>query len=217
MYLIIVGAGNIGMPLIQQATTDGHEIVVVEKDESVANAAAQAFDCLVLNADATLAETLEDANADRADAIISTTDVDATNVMVMLLAEDFEVESRVSVVHDEAHMDLFRRIGVNTIENPQRLIAGHLYRAVQRPSITDVLHLAGPAEVFEITVTVDAPIAGKTISDADEEGLLGDDDDLLVVAIEREGDVITPRGNTEILPGDQVTVFSQHGYSPDVT
>jgi len=32
------------------------------------------FDCLVMNADATRKETLEDAGADRADAIIATTD-----------------------------------------------------------------------------------------------------------------------------------------------
>jgi len=215
MYLIIVGAGDIGMPLISLATSDGHEVVVVEDDEDTADAAARAFDCLVLNADATTAETLEEAGAERADAIISTTDADATNVMVMLLADDLGVPSRVSVVHDEEHMSLFRRIGVNTIENPQHLIAEYLYRAVQRPSIKDVLHLAGDAEIFEITVTDDAPIAGLSLAEADEAGLLGDEG-LLVVAIERGETVVTPRGDTEIAAGDLVTVFSKRGYSPDV-
>lgn len=215
MYLIIVGAGDIGMPLISLATSDGHEVVVVEDDEDTADAAARAFDCLVLNADATTAETLEEAGAERADAIISTTDADATNVMVMLLADDLGVPSRVSVVHDEEHMSLFRRIGANTIENPQQLIAEYLYRAVQRPSIKDVLHLAGDAEIFEITVTDDAPLAGLSLAEADEAGLLGDEG-LLVVAIERGETVVTPRGDTEIAAGDLVTVFSKRGYSPDV-
>lgn len=216
MYLVIVGAGQIGMPLVQLATDDANEVVVIERDGDVADAAARAFDCLVINADATTAETLDEAGAGKADAIISTTDSDATNVMVMMLADELGIPSRVSVVHDEEHKTLFRKAGVNVIENPQHLIAEYLFRAVQRPSIKDVLHLAGEAEVFEITVDEAAPIVGKTLSEADSEGLLGDDD-LLVVAIERGESVITPRGPTEIEAGDLVTVFSKHGYAPEVT
>ena len=134
----------------------------------------------------------------------------------MLLADELEIPSRVSVVHNEEHKPFFRKTGVNVIENPQRLIAEYLYRAVQRPSIQDVMHPAGDAEVFEITVNETAPLVGKTLSEADSEGLLGDDD-LLVVAIERGEDVISPHGNTEIHAGDLVTVFSKHGYVPEIT
>lgn len=216
MYVIVVGAGEIGTPLVRMMMADKHDVVVVEKDERTADEVARKFDCLVLNADATHAETLEEAGAERADAIISTTDVDATNMMVMLLADELDVSSRVSVVHNEEHMSLFRRIGANVIENPQQLIAEHLNRAVQQPMIKDVLHLAGDAEVFEITVTQDAPMAGMTLQAADERGLLGDDD-VLVVAIERGEAVITPKGGTEIRAGDLVTLFSKHGFVPEVT
>lgn len=216
MYVIIVGAGAIGHPLVEMATTQGHEVVVVENDSSVATEIAREFDCLVLDADATKAATLREAGADRADAVIATTDEDATNIMVMMLADDLGIPSRVSVVHDQQHRSLFRRTGVNVIENPQHLIAEYLFRAVQRPSIKDAMHLAGDAEVFEITVTESAPIAGKSLQAADEEGLLGDDE-VLVVAVERGNDVVTPKGNTRIRPGDLVTVFSRHGFDDSVT
>lgn len=215
MYVIIVGAGDIGKPLIDQATQDHNDVVVVERDETVADRVAKRFDCLVINADATNAETLEEAGASRADAIIGTTESDATNIMTMLLADDQGIPSRVSVVHNEEHKQLFRRAGVNVIENPQRLIADHLYRAVQRPSIKDVLHLAGNAEVFEITVTDEAPIAGSTLQEADRAGLLGDDD-VLVVAVERDETVLTPKGETRIRAGDLVTVFSKRGFAPKI-
>ena len=45
MYLIVVGAGQIGMPLISLATEDANEVVVIERDEDIADAAVQAFDC----------------------------------------------------------------------------------------------------------------------------------------------------------------------------
>ena len=217
MYIIIVGAGDIGTPLIEIATRSGNEVVVIEKDTQKAEAIGRKYDCLVLNADATSKETLEDAKAGEADAIISTTDQDATNVMVCLLAEEFGIPAITSVVHDAEHMNLFRQIGVNTIENPQQLIAGYLYRAVARPAIVDYMRIGEEAEVFEISVTENAPIAGKTLTEAGEEDILGDD--VLIVAIEREGEdkPLTPRGNIRIQPNDMLTVYSARGADPELT
>jgi trk system potassium uptake protein TrkA len=217
MYIIIVGAGDIGTPLIDIATRSGNEVVVIERDTRKADEIASGYDCMVLNADATVKETLDDAGAERADAIISTTDQDATNVMVCLLAEEFDIPAITSVVHNAEHMNLFRQIGVNTIENPQQLVAGYLYRAVARPAIVDYMQIGEKAGVFEISVTEDAPIAGKTLSEAGKANLLSDD--VLIVAIEREseGRPLTPRGNTRIKANDLVTVYSVTGAEPELT
>lgn len=217
MYLIVVGAGNIGTQLIDIATQSGNEVVVIERDRERAETAAGQFDCLVLNDDATVQDTLIDAGIEGADAIISTTDRDATNIMICLLAGEFDVPNVVSVVHDPDHMSVFERIGANTMQNPQRLIAENLYRAVERPSVIDYMHVGETAEVFEIRVGQNAPIANKTLSEAADEDIIADD--MLVVAIERNGDAtpITPRGNTHIESGDLVTVYAQQGATPEIT
>ena len=217
MYLIIIGAGDIGTPLIDVATGSGDEVVVVERDDDRAGRAADRFDCLVLNDDATTKETLSDAGADRADAIVSTTEKDATNIMVSLLAKEFEIPAILSVVHDPEHMPLFERIGVNTMENPEQLVAEQLYRTVARPSIVDYMSVGEEAAIFEIAVTEDAPIAGKTLKEAAEE--TGFSAEMIVVVIEREGveTPITPRGDTAIQAGDLLTVYSGVGADPDVT
>jgi trk system potassium uptake protein TrkA len=217
MYLIIIGAGDIGTPLVDLATEGGNEVVVIERDEERAERASRGYDCLVINDDATSRETLRDAGAERADALISTTDQDATNIMVCLLAQELSVPEIVSVVHNPEHMNVFRQIGVNTMQNPQSLIAEYLYRAVSRPSIVDFMHIGEEAEVFEIAVESDAPIAGMTLREADEAGLIGDE--TLIVAIERdEADgPITPRGNTRIETNDLLTVYSGRGATPAVT
>lgn len=78
----------------------------------------------------------------------------------------------------------------------------------QQP-MTNFMSLAGDAEVVDVTVTEGAPIAGKTLADANADGLL--DEDVLVVAIEREETVLTPHGETTVEPGDVVTVLSPDG------
>ncbi|MFB6135916.1 MAG: TrkA family potassium uptake protein [Halobacteriaceae archaeon] len=214
MYAIVVGAGRIGAPVVDLLTRSRHEVVVVERDPDVAERVGRDHDCLVVNADATVKETLVDAGVERADAVLATTDQDATNIMVLLLAQELDVPSLVSVVQNPEHMGLFRQIGANVIENPQRLIAEYLVRAVQRPSVKDFMHLAGDAEVFEITVREGAPLAGTSLREAGEGGAIGDD--VLVVAIERDGAVLTPSGETTLRAGDLVTVFSREGVTADV-
>ena len=217
MYLVVVGAGDIGTPLIEIATRDGNEVVVIERDDERAEQAATDYDCLVINDDATVKDTLVDAGTDRADALISTTDQDATNIMVCLLAKELDVPEVVSVVHNPDHMGIFQQIGVNTMENPQRLIAEYLYRAVKRPTIVDYMGVGERAEVFEIDVGPDAVVAGQTLQEAAEAGLIGED--ILLVAIERNGETepITPYGGTTLHAGDRVTVYSAIGATPDVT
>lgn len=214
MYVIVVGAGQIGSQVLDLLTTAGHEIVVLETDADVADEIGRQYDCLMINADATVKDNLIEAGADDADAIIATTDADATNMMVLMIAQELEISSLVSVVQNPEHMSLFRQIGANVLENPQQLIAEYLVRAMQRPSIQDFMSLEGSAEIFEITVTEGAPIAEMTIEEANDADLIGED--ILIVAIERGGDVLTPRGDTVIHEGDLVTVFSRGGATEPV-
>ncbi|THE66413.1 AsnC family transcriptional regulator [Salinadaptatus halalkaliphilus] len=75
--------------------------------------------------------------------------------------------------------------------------------------LADYISLTGGAEVVEVTVHEDAPIADCTLEEAATEGIL--EDSTLVVAIERDDAVLTPHGDTEIRPNDVVTVFSPDG------
>jgi trk system potassium uptake protein TrkA len=76
------------------------------------------------------------------------------------------------------------------------------------------MHLSGDAEIFEITVSEEGSIAGRTLAEADETGAIPDD--VRIVAIERGRSVLLPQGNTEIQPGDLVTVFSKRGFDPEL-
>lgn len=78
--------------------------------------------------------------------------------------------------------------------------------------LADYLSLRGGAEVVELTVEENAPIVGRTLAEATSKGLLADD--TLVIAIERDDEIITPQGETPIESNDIVTVFSPDGNTP---
>lgn len=81
------------------------------------------------------------------------------------------------------------------------------------PSLTDFMSLTGGAEVVEFTVTEGAEIAGHTIEEAVAEGFLTDE--MLVVGVERDGNVLTPKGETVIQTGDVISLFSRTGIEED--
>ncbi|MEF8775676.1 MAG: TrkA C-terminal domain-containing protein [Haloarculaceae archaeon] len=79
--------------------------------------------------------------------------------------------------------------------------------------MTDVVSLAGGAEVVDVSVSDDARIVDRTLAEANESGLL--DEDVLVIAIERDDEIITPKGETEIRAGDLVSLFSRGGVADE--
>ena len=73
--------------------------------------------------------------------------------------------------------------------------------------------LAGNANVVEVIVRDGAPVAGRTLEEANDQKLVSAD--VLVVRINRDEDIITPTGETRIQPGDFVTIHSRSGVTEE--
>jgi DNA-binding Lrp family transcriptional regulator len=71
----------------------------------------------------------------------------------------------------------------------------------------DFISLTGDADIIETTVQSDAPIVGRSLSDAVQAEIL--DDDTLVIGIERDDRELTPHGDTVVEADDIVTVLSR--------
>ena len=206
MYMIIVGAGSIGASLIDIAVKEKNNVVVIDASSDRAREISNKYDITVLNGDATTTETLREAGSDRADALIVTTSDDAVNLMVVSIAEDLEIPSIVSVVNDKEHAEFFRKLGANVMENPEEVVANHLYNAVKRPKVKDFTILSQGDQVFRLMVNENSPLTGKTLADSSKRGVIPDT--ILVLAVEREGKRTIPNGKTAIKAGDVLTVFS---------
>ena len=131
------------------------------------------------------------------------------NLHVMAVGEDVHELSRVS--NDIASLDI--EIEEENLVRSEQTLPYDKFGPdgeLTQHSITDVMQLSGDAEVVELTVSEQTEIAGLSLREANERGLL--DSDVLVVSIERDDTILTPKGDTEILPGDLVTVFSRHGH-----
>lgn len=206
MHIIIIGAGKTGKHVIKAAIEDNHEVYVIEKDQNAANWIAVNLDCIVIHADATNIETLKEAKAEKADAIIVTTNDDAVNMLVILLAKQLGVRRLVSSVNNDDHFPVFEQMGIDTVESPYRLNGRFLYRAVQVPSVKEFLDLGDGVEIVELIVHEKSPIDNKLIKELNKNRELPKDSRIIV--IKRNNQIIIPEGETRILAGDIVAALS---------
>lgn len=206
MHIIIIGAGRTGRHVIQAAINDNHDVYVVEKEKDVADWAATHYDCIVINADATNIEALKEAKASKADAIVVTTNDDAVNTLVILLARQLGVKRLVSSVNNEDHLTVFEQLGIDTVESPYRLNGRYLYRAVQGPNVREFLDLGDGIEILELSVSANSFAIDRPIKELHKQHLLPKDS--RIILIKRNDQIIIPEGESRILAGDLVAVLS---------
>lgn len=206
MHIIIIGAGRTGRHVVESAVNDNHDVYVIEKDKTVAEVIATQFDCIVINADATRLETLKEAKAEKADAIVVTTNDDAVNTLVILLAKQLGVKRLVSSVNNEDHLPVFEHLGIDTVESPYRLNGKYLYRAVQGPNVKEFLDLGDGIEILEIDVAKNSSVDGKRIKELSQLNLLPSGSKIIL--IKRNNQIIIPEGETLVMCEDVVAVLS---------
>lgn len=207
MYYIIVGAGHVGSNLAHIALGDGHEICLIEQDEERATAASERFDALVLHANISESGILDEARIGRADGLVATTGDDSANLMAMYLGNEQNIKTLISIVNDTGHTSMFERLGVKVFFDPDLLIAQQLYRMIRTPSAHELVSIPDGGEMFDITVSEDAPIVGKTLAEAVTEKILPHG--FVVVSLRRGKVVRAPNGDSRIESGDHLTIFSE--------
>ncbi|MEO0348418.1 MAG: NAD-binding protein [Cyanobacteria bacterium P01_A01_bin.15] len=127
MYLIVVGAESEGRRFIDMAVDQGHTVVLIEADEERARQVLEKNNIRVLQGDIADSSILQEASVEQADAVIAATHDDSKNLMAMVLAQEFEVETRISLVNQPSHSQMFERLGVKSVRDPAKIIAGYLY------------------------------------------------------------------------------------------
>ncbi len=203
MYIVIVGAGGIGKRLTEIALKDGnHNVIVIDKDQAQCEEIARKYDAVAINADATQEETLDESEVKKADVLVTTTDDDAVNLMVVSLAKNKGVKNLVSVVNQEESKPMYMEKGVKMIKSPNIVMAEHLYKSIKHPNVEEYMNVGKYAEIFRLPVGAHSRLSGKTIRK------IGLPKKCLIVAIERDHKFIIPTEDVSLFAGDKVTVLA---------
>jgi trk system potassium uptake protein TrkA len=204
--IVVVGGSEIGYQATRLLETRGFAPRLIERDEDRARWLAENLPgTTVMQTDATDREFLERENVGGADVLIAALESDQQNLLAGLLAERLGTERTVAVVDSMEFADLFEAVGIDVAVSPREATAEEITRFTRDRRAENVSLIEGHrAEVMEFEVDAEGTAVGCTIRELAGELPAG----VVVGAITRNGQLITPRGDTVIEIGDHVVVFA---------
>ncbi len=208
MRVAIAGAGNVGRSIAAELVDNGHEVLLLEKDEHALKKATVPGATWLL-ADACEITSLEDAQLERCQVVIAATGDDKANLVMSLLAKtEYGVRRVVARVNHPKNEWLFNESwGVDVAVSTPRLLSALVEEAV---SVGDLVRLMtfreGQANLVELTLSDDAGLVGHRV------GSVSWPPDTALVAILRSGRVLVPHPDDPLEAADELLFIA----APDV-
>ena len=122
MYIIVVGGGKVGFYLTKTLLSEGHEVLLIEKEADKSEQYLEHFGAVVVNGDGAEAATMAAAGAARADVVIAVTGEDEDNLVISQMAKQkFNVDRTIARVNNPKNEQLFRALGNRRNGQPDEL------------------------------------------------------------------------------------------------
>ena len=204
--LLIFGGGNIGMFLAEEIERE-HPWVnakIIEKDPQKAeHAASRLSQTNVLKGDVLDPELMDEAGVANTETVVAVTNDDETNILASLLAKRYGCQRAITLVNKVTYEPLISTLGIDVVVSPRNITVSTILQHVRRGRIHSVHTLREgfgeliEAEALETSSLVGAPLKEVNLPSG-----------VLIGAIVREGQVISPRGSTVIQAKDRVVLFA---------
>lgn len=202
MNVIVVGGGKIGVHLAELLLAKAHYVRVIEvRREKIDWLKHDLPNEVIVQGSGTDPDVLETASIQKADVVVAVTGSDETNLVVASLAHfEFKVTRIIARINNPKNAWLFTLdMGVDVGLNQTDLMA-HLI--AEEMSFGDMMTLLkvynGKYSLVEEKIHAESSAIGKTIRD------LKLPSECVLVAIIRNGQLIIPTQDTDILTGDEM-------------
>jgi trk system potassium uptake protein TrkA len=218
MNILILGAGDIGMQLSKRLSQEKHDITIVDTDPQKVKRASEQLDALVIEGHGCSCRVLQQANVKGIDILAAMTNNDEVNILACQLAKKLGVRSTIARVRNpEFTMPDFilshEELGVDVMIHPEKETADAVVRLIKQSSATDVIEFAeGKIQLLGVRLEENSPLLRVPLIDL---GKRHGDPPMRIVAINRNQRTLIPKGNDELIPGDQVFAICDPGYIAD--
>jgi CPA2 family monovalent cation:H+ antiporter-2 len=197
--IIVAGADDLGLRVAEQLQSHNEHVVLIDpEDNRIARAQRLGFDAVVARLDCP--DDCATPFLENAKAVVCTHRDSEVNYKICQLAHvNYGIKTLVAQVNEPEEIERFRRLGVNTT-NAALDGATMLAMVARNPAAYNLLtSTEDDKEVIEVSVR-GGYCDGKTLRQLEMPG------DVLVLALRRNGELLVPHGDTELVCGDRLTL-----------
>jgi trk system potassium uptake protein TrkA len=207
MFVVIVGAGKVGLNVTRSLTHLGHEVIVIEQRRSRYDLLLPELGERMLFGDGTEIWVLEKAGIARADLVVAVTGDDEDNVVISQIAKlQYGVQKVVARVNNPRNQSTFDMLDIDATVCAATMLMSMIQHELPVHQFVPLLSLKREnVELVEIAVNDETPAAYMAIRDIRlPEGVL-------VTAVLRDGKALLASGGEVLQPGDQVLCLLEPG------
>lgn len=208
--VVIVGAGQTGRALARALEAKKIHTKIIEKDEVVCEELAEELDKVtVIHGDGTAKGLLQEEAVEGADFFVVLTGDEENNILISLLAKGLGVKQTITRVNKLSYIPILSAIGIDTVVSTRLSAVKAILQYIRKGKIFSVTPIKGEyaeaieAEALETSEIVGAPLKKVKFPKGT---ILG--------GIVRNEQVIIPRGDTVVRPGDRLVIFALRGAVP---
>lgn len=216
LKIIIVGCGKVGANLVDQLSKEGHDITVIDKKAEKIQDITNTYDVMGLVGNGASYSTQMEAGIEETDLIIAVTDSDELNLLCCTVAKRVGKCAAIARVRTPDYSEetgyLREQLGLALIINPELEAAREVARILYLPTALEVNSFAhGQAELVKFKVPEGNLLNGLSLA------YLGKNitNDILICAVERNGEVYMPKGDFVLQSGDVVSFVSERHIARD--
>ena len=209
LRIIIVGCGKVGRTLIEQLSKEGHDITVIDKNSEMIQQMINLYDVMGIEGNGASHSTQQEAGILDADLIVAVTESDELNLLCCTIARQVGNCAAIARVRTPDYSQdinyLREKLGLAMIINPELEAAKEMARILYLPSSLEVNSFAhGEAELIKFQIKQGSPMSDLTIADFGNRYACN----ILIGAVERDGEVHIPSGSFILKAGDTVSFVS---------
>ena len=213
MKIVIVGAGEVGFHIASHLALENKEVVVIDKNADAIRRLSDHLDVQVVQGSGSSPVVLEGAGIRNAEVLLAVTDSDEANLVACLVANMLSPSTqKLARVRDgdfDRYHDHFRENAphIDTIINPEIEVVKTIESLMSVPGAADVGEFAdGRIKFIGIYLDKDSRLAGVKLAEIPDKIT---HIRLLIAAVVREEELIIPRGDDYLMPGDLVYFISE--------
>lgn len=206
MKVMVVGAGKLGYRLAESMLNTSVDVTLIDTNARVIDRINDHLDVLTVMANGIELEVLKELNIDTYDLLIACTGSDETNVLICTLAKKLGCRRTIARIRNPEYTKqisfIKAEMGIDHIVNPDLATANEISRYILRSyNLYSEDFAKGRVSMIEFNVSHVKGFVGRQLRELN--GL----DQLLIVAVAREGEMLIPHGQTELQENDIVHVI----------
>ena len=166
MYIIIIGGGSVGYFLCKALLSEGHEVLVLDKDASKCERFEDDMGSVCVRGDGCETSTLAAAGASRADLLIATTNEDEDNLVSCQVSKhQFGVPRTIARINNPKNEKIFQKLGIDRTISITNLILEHIEGELPTHPLIHLLTMKEEGtEIVEVRVREGSEVIGKHVN-----------------------------------------------------